>query len=224
MIVLGLETSSPVCSVGLASDDGALLERSVVERHIHSEQLLMLLRQVLDDAGRSLRQVEAVAVSAGPGSFTGLRIGMSTAKGLCLALDKPLVPVSSMDVLASALARERPDAGSVLVVLNARQGDFYVSGFVIQGGLVQRVLDPLVLASAELARTIREHGPTAVVTDDPRLLQTGAAECLPASPRYRGDVVAVLGRDSVRAGRVADVREAEPVYLKDFVVKLQSRT
>ncbi|MEX0737393.1 MAG: tRNA (adenosine(37)-N6)-threonylcarbamoyltransferase complex dimerization subunit type 1 TsaB, partial [Bacteroidota bacterium] len=85
--------------MGLQIDGGEYVERSLVESHIHSEKLLTLVQEVLAEAGVSLHQIDAVAVSLGPGSFTGLRIGLSTAKGLSYSLDRPLIAVPTFEAI-----------------------------------------------------------------------------------------------------------------------------
>ncbi len=104
MIILGLETSTAVCSVGLFRDGLPEIERSIRESHIHSEKLLSLVQEVIQAAGVSLDRVDAIAISIGPGSFTGLRIGLSTAKGLSFALDKPIVAVATFEAMAEERA------------------------------------------------------------------------------------------------------------------------
>ncbi len=90
MTILGLETSTAVCSVGLYREDKHDVEVSLRESHIHSEKLLTIVQQALRSGETTLEQLDAIAVSIGPGSFTGLRIGLSTAKGLSFALDTPV--------------------------------------------------------------------------------------------------------------------------------------
>lgn len=99
MNLLGIETSTAACGVAVVSDGGMNVERSIVEAHIHSEKLLTLVRTVLGEAKIGLNEIDAVAVSIGPGSFTGLRIGLSSAKGLCYALEKPLLTVPTFDAI-----------------------------------------------------------------------------------------------------------------------------
>ncbi|MEX0602753.1 MAG: tRNA (adenosine(37)-N6)-threonylcarbamoyltransferase complex dimerization subunit type 1 TsaB, partial [Bacteroidota bacterium] len=129
MTVLGLETSTDVCSVGLIREQEIRVERSVIESHIHSEKLLTLVQEVLKQAGMALADLEGIGVSVGPGSFTGLRIGLSSAKGLAFALDKPLAAVPTFQAIASAAFERHPDIHRPGIVLDAKQGDFYTAVF-----------------------------------------------------------------------------------------------
>ena len=109
-LILNLETATKACSVSLASDGQEL--RTIThlsEGYSHAEKLNDTIMQVMTDAGFPLSKLDAVAVSEGPGSYTGLRIGTSTAKGLCYALDIPLIAVGSLDALANQLPKEKYD-------------------------------------------------------------------------------------------------------------------
>jgi len=100
-LILCLETSTKVCSVALGQKGKLLaLKESLDEKHSHAENLTLYIEDVCSKAKISLKDISAVAVSKGPGSFTGLRIGVSTAKGLCYALNKPLIAINSLEVMA----------------------------------------------------------------------------------------------------------------------------
>lgn len=101
-MILCLETSTKACSVALGKDGKILaLKESIDEKHSHSENLTVYVQEVCDQAKIKLADISAVAVSKGPGSFTGLRIGVSVAKGLCYALDKPLIGINSLEAMAA---------------------------------------------------------------------------------------------------------------------------
>ena len=101
MMILCLETSTKSCSVALGQNGKLIaLKESFDEKHSHAENLTLYIQEVIKKAGISLKDIDAVAVSKGPGSFTGLRIGVSTAKGLCYALNKPLIGVNSLEAMA----------------------------------------------------------------------------------------------------------------------------
>lgn len=98
--VLNLETATQVCSVVLARDGKLIGKRELNEKNVHAEVLTPFIEEVMEEAGLRLNDLDAVAVSKGPGSYTGLRIGVSTAKGLCYGLDKPLISVGTLESLA----------------------------------------------------------------------------------------------------------------------------
>jgi tRNA threonylcarbamoyl adenosine modification protein YeaZ len=103
-LILCLETATTVCSVALAKDGALLSMREVNEGYTHSENLTVFAEQVLQEAGCSFSDIDAIAVSKGPGSYTGLRIGVSAAKGFCFALDKPLIAINTLRAMASGVA------------------------------------------------------------------------------------------------------------------------
>lgn len=107
-MILSLETSTKACSVALGKKGKLLaLKESVDAQYSHSENLTVYIQEVCEQAGVTLREIDAVAVSKGPGSFTGLRIGISAAKGLCYALGKPLIAVNSLEVMAAGVVHEK---------------------------------------------------------------------------------------------------------------------
>jgi len=105
-LILGIETATKNCSVALFKDGIVIAEKeSIADGYTHAEQLTLFIQDVIDSANIALKKVEAVALSMGPGSYTGLRIGTSTAKGLCYALDIPLIAISTLKAMAFAMAK-----------------------------------------------------------------------------------------------------------------------
>jgi tRNA threonylcarbamoyladenosine biosynthesis protein TsaB len=222
--VLGIETSTAVCSIAVCQDGGSSWERRVIESHIHSEKLLTLVQSVCEEAHVSLAMVDGVAVSSGPGSFTGLRIGMSAAKGLCLGLAKPLLLVPSFDAIADAAFKEFPNAASFAVCLDAKQGDFYIGRYECASGRV-RLRSAVITASI---RTFAEGcAEDVVITDREEVIR----EHVPSVERIVDVLricnalpVAKIGLRMLEEGRSANLAAAEPAYLKDFVIRTGSIT
>lgn len=153
MIILALDTATPMASVALLDSDG---NRVLAERErlvtTHSEGLLTLVDECFTAAALRVAAVDVFACGAGPGSFTGLRISLSTAKGLCFALDKPLVMVSSL----AALAARAPD-GSCCATIDAFKSEVYAAHFTVSAGVPildgeERFLPPAELLEELLAR------------------------------------------------------------------------
>jgi tRNA threonylcarbamoyladenosine biosynthesis protein TsaB len=128
--IIHIETATTTCSVA-AGENGVLRAvRSVHDGYKHAENLLRLVEEVMQEAGWKNDELSAIAVSAGPGSYTGLRIGVSTAKGLCYALDIPLIAVSTLYSLASGFRRKFPDSDMLLCpMLDARRMEVYTALF-----------------------------------------------------------------------------------------------
>lgn len=128
--IIHIETATTTCSVA-AGENGVLVAvRSVHDGYKHAENLLRLVEEVMQEAGWKNDELSAIAVSAGPGSYTGLRIGVSTAKGLCYALDIPLIAVSTLYSLASGFQRQFPDSEALICpMLDARRMEVYTALF-----------------------------------------------------------------------------------------------
>ena len=165
MRILGLETSTAVCSVGLFRENEPGIERSMRESHIHSEKLLTLVRDVLDRAAITPAQLDAIAVSIGPGSFTGLRIGLSTAKGLSFALGKPLVPVPTFEAIAVAAHQKSGTSQAVAVLIDAKKDEWYGGRFRLVNGMIQPDGPVHITTMGDAAASFIGIGPLLVLTD-----------------------------------------------------------
>src|SRR2546428_3613493 len=102
-LILNLETATSSCSVALAKQGKLLAIKEQNSPNIHAGMITLFIQDVLNQCGHTLQQLDAIAVSMGPGSYTGLRIGVSTAKGLCYALDKPLIAINSLLAMANGM-------------------------------------------------------------------------------------------------------------------------
>ena len=129
--MLHLETSTKVCSVALSCDGKQLaIKEDLSNEYSHAENLTSYIQDVLNQSKISLKELSAVSVASGPGSYTGLRIGVSTAKGLCYALDIPLIAVSTLYSLASGFRRKFPDSEALICpMLDARRMEVYTALF-----------------------------------------------------------------------------------------------
>ena len=130
MNLLAIETATEACSVALLHGD-ALIDRTELAPRRHAELVLPMAEDLLAEAGIARRQLDAIAVGQGPGAFTGVRLAISVAQGLALALDVPVVPVSSL----AALAMQAPKNGAViLAAIDARREEIYAGTFQIGAG------------------------------------------------------------------------------------------
>lgn len=129
MLILNIETSTNVGSVSLSRDGSCWILREEKESGDHARQLTVFIEEVMDVSGLSLKDIDAVAVSAGPGSYTGLRIGVSVAKGICYTLNKPLLAVNTLKSMAyGLLLNNKPGPNDLIVsVQDARRMDAYAA-------------------------------------------------------------------------------------------------
>jgi tRNA threonylcarbamoyladenosine biosynthesis protein TsaB len=194
-MILAIETSSMVGSVAVGD---VLLARPLGTGH---DDLVGFIDQALRQAGVALGDLEALAVGAGPGSFTGLRIGMATAKGIAFAAGKPLWTASSLAALALDAAPSAP-AGALLVpVVDARRGEVFAGFYRVHGELVVSVADERVVAAADLpaiAAGIAAGTPVA----------PGAITATPSARSIARLVLAGERRDELRAGTPVYLRQA----------------
>jgi tRNA threonylcarbamoyladenosine biosynthesis protein TsaB len=213
--VLGIETATQVCGVALCRGEQLIAESRLNIKNVHSEKLTRLISDLAAAANFHLKALDGIAVSIGPGSFTGLRIGLSVAKGLAFALESPLVPISTLEALAAhAPALE----GTVCAVLSSRRNEIFAAVFERHGDRVVRKTEDKALALADLLNEV--SGPALVVGSgthlvaelrQPHLKIAPPPFCL-ASPY----AVARLGAEKLHRGETADIDALEPAYLKAF--------
>jgi tRNA threonylcarbamoyladenosine biosynthesis protein TsaB len=212
--ILHLETATKVCSVAL-SLNGKLhqLEEIADDQYAHGEQLTLLIEKVLKQASITPRDLVAVSVSSGPGSYTGLRIGVSTAKGLCYALVIPLIAVDSLSALAN-LAREKYPQQTLCSMIDARRMEVYSTIFAADGSVLKPmsadVLDENSYAAFEPFVFFGDGAPKMAelwkernVTCDPELRCSAAGQV-------------ALAFEKFTRNEVEDVAYFEPLYLKEF--------
>lgn len=222
MNILGIETSTAVCGVAVLNNNGPAVERSVVQAHIHSEKLLTLVKEALDEAALAMGEIDGVAVSIGPGSFTGLRIGLSSAKGFCFALGKPLVAVPTFDAVAASASRLHPNEPRIAIALDAKQGDYYYASYSNSSSSLHCEEAVEVLSAERLSSAMQRSGSAMLVTDRADFLARLAhadVRIVSMTDYCHATTVATLGMKKIIAREFADIASIEPMYLKDFVVR-----
>jgi tRNA threonylcarbamoyladenosine biosynthesis protein TsaB len=220
-LLLSLETSSPICAVALHHlTDGRLLGQAELRlEKSHSTHLTVLVEQLLANTGHALADLGAVAVSDGPGSYTGLRIGAAAAKGLCFALDVPLLAVGTLPALAHQVAGRVPRAAAYLLapMLDARRQEVYTALYEADGTEVlaptNLVLDAASLAEHLAVRPVLCFGSgaakfQALVADQPNALFL--AEVQPSAV-----AIGELAHAAYQRQEFQDVAYYEPFYLKE---------
>ena len=154
MLILALESSAKAASAALARD-GALVAQEFINNGLtHSQTLLPMAEKLLRDAGITVRDIDAVAVSHGPGSFTGIRIGVSAAKGLCWGAEKPAIGVSTLEAMAWN-GVDAPEGSIICCAMDARRSQIYNALFAFADGKPQRLCKDRAIALEELAQELR---------------------------------------------------------------------
>jgi tRNA threonylcarbamoyladenosine biosynthesis protein TsaB len=219
-LILQIETATTACSVALVQYGDVLAVKELNERNIHAEVITVFIEEVFTNANKTYQDLDAVAVSSGPGSYTGLRIGVSTAKGLCFGLDKPLIAVETLQAMADGMAAQITDEDLLLCpMIDARRMEVYTALFDSKGNRVQPT-------SAEII----DEGSFAELLKERKILffGDGAAKCEAVLSQYSNasfntafinSAVNLTNRAAQLFNRqqFEDVAYYEPYYLKDFI-------
>lgn len=221
MKLLGIETSTRTGSVAIVEGEEIIAEYTLNIKETHTARLMPAIDHILKDAHLTIHQMDAVAVSLGPGSFTGLRIGLATAKGLCLALCKPLIGIPTLDALAHNICCT---SHIICPLLDARKGEVYAALYRYQSPTtshgLQKLTNDLVLPLDELLSKI--DAPAIFlgdVLDSYRnLIEGKLREKASFAPPYlnlpRAANVAILGLRKLKSGEKIDLQKIEPLYVR----------
>ena len=227
MKILALDSSGLVASVALLENDNLVAEFTVNNKKTHSQTLLPMLDEVVKAAGIELDTVDAIAIAAGPGSFTGLRIGAATVKGLSLALDKPIIPVPTLE----GLAYNFWGIGRLICpIMDARRNQVYTGIYAFESGNM-KVLEPQMAVDIEvIAEKLCRYGRNVVFLGDGvpvfrQKLESGLLEQLTAAGnqfafapahvnKQRAGAVGTLALQYIREGRTETADEHQPEYLR----------
>lgn len=223
MKILAIESSSVTASVAVLTDDVLTAEYTINHKKTHSQTLLPMIDEICKLTETQMKDIDLIAVSAGPGSFTGLRIGSATGKGLGLAMDIPIVSVPTMDALAYNLAAP---GTIVCAVMDAKRGNVYagIYAFLEDNLAAPDILLPQSLISVtELAEKLEEMSTTVMLTGDASQMvyqalketaDTDGVIALPNNNCPRAASVAVLGKFLNEQRKAQNAREHLPEYLR----------
>ena len=216
---MAVETSTLAGGAALLDGDRVIGELLLDVRITHSERLMPAIDRLLRDASWTTTSLEGLAVAVGPGSFTGLRIGLSAVKGLAWALGLGVAAVPTLDALAATLPFA---AHPVCPVLAAGKNEVYCSLYRWDGATMRRQWDDLALAHDELASRLTE--PTILLGDGAHLIASRHARLAPPHRRMpSAAAVGVLGLARFRAGEVVSAGELSPFYLRPSQAELKRR-
>ena len=218
--LLLIETSTSLCSTALSEGDKIICSRRSSEPRTHASLTAQFIKEMLESSGWSVNDLDAVAVSAGPGSYTGLRVGVSTAKGLCFGGALPLISVSTLDILA----RQAIEAGlpegckAILPMVDARRMEVYTAVYSPDGARLTDI-SPVVLDENSFADLFAE-GPVAVIGDAADkfapLRATGDGSVfMQCCPEASAMLVPAIRKYEKK--EFEDVAYFEPFYLKQFI-------
>ena len=220
MKILGIDSSGIVASVAVVENDNLIAEYTVNYKKTHSQTLLPMLDEIAKMTELDLNAIDAIAVAAGPGSFTGLRIGSATAKGLGLALKKPLVGVPTVEALAYNLY---DTAGLICPIMDARRSQVYTGIYRFQGHRLETVEGQMAVPAAELLEKLNGYGEAVTFLGDGvpvfrNIIEETLTVPFSFAPAHvnkqRAGAVAALGAVYYAEGRAQTAAEHFPDYLR----------
>lgn len=220
MKLLALDSSGLVASVAIVTEDTMLAEYTLNFKKTHSQTLLPMLEEVVKMVELDLSQVDAIAVTAGPGSFTGLRIGSATAKGLGLALEKPIVAIPTLEGLAYNLCGTDK---LVCPMMDARRNQVYTGLYEFAGNELKIVLEQTAVAVNEILEEINRLGKEVIFLGDGTAVYKDIIDDMIKVPytfapvhmnRQRAGAIGALGLRYFQRNQTQTAAEHEPVYLR----------
>jgi tRNA threonylcarbamoyladenosine biosynthesis protein TsaB len=224
-IILHIETATQVCSVALSAGGSILQIRETRDKNSHSTTITVFIDEMMKAAGMAFSSLDAVAVSMGPGSYTGLRIGVSTAKGICYAIDKPLIAVGTLQSMAAGAVKGMESAGMeslpilLCPMIDARRMEVY-SGLYDLNLKPARDIRAEIVTESSFAAELEQH--------QVWFFGDGADKCKPLlgnhpNARFIDDFqlsasfMVNLAEEKFNRSEFEDVVYFEPYYLKDFI-------
>jgi tRNA threonylcarbamoyl adenosine modification protein YeaZ len=203
-MILSIETATELCGTALVHNGSVLAHRTVTEKNIHSERLMVLVDEVLGEAGFGVKDLDGIAVSIGPGSFTGLRIGLSAAKGLAYAQSLTMIAVPTLDAIADEAARTNgANEGDVICALiDAKREEAYYAFYTCEQGRHMRLTGTYSIAPM-----------SSITAECERLAARKVNVCSPIALA----LAAERRRDELA---IRDYNELEPTYIRDFVTTM----
>ena len=213
--ILQIETSTTNCSVAISKNGKTIAVKEISNGYSHAENLHVFIKEILIENKLEYADLSAIAISKGPGSYTGLRIGVSTAKGLCFSLDIPLIAIETLEVLAHQV---NLDVGFVVPMIDARRMEAYTKVFNANFNEV-RVIEAEILDDESFA-VFLEQGKVVFVGNKTEktqeVIQHENATFIDSLPSAKE--MSFLAYDKYKKNDIEDVAYFEPYYLKDFLV------
>lgn len=218
--ILSIETSAKVCSVALHDQKKLISNREIHIEQSHASKLAVLLDEVIKESMIELNQLKAVAVSSGPGSYTGLRIGTSTAKGLCVALNIPLISIGSLELLALQMNKQNTSHAYLCPMIDARRMEVYCE-----------VFDPTLKVIQPIEAKVIQHSSFIDLLNENEIIffGDGSDKCKSHITHPNAKFVSGIYAAASEMGQIVyekfqkqqfeDLTKFEPHYLKEFMIK-----
>ena len=215
-LILNIETATKNCSVALAKEEKTIAIREIATQNFsHAEKLHVFIEELFAETNLKLQDLDAVAVSQGPGSYTGLRIGVSAAKGLCYALSVPLIAVDTLELLARKLTITE---GSIVPMIDARRMEVFCAFFDSNYNKIRETKAEIIDETSyqEISETLHLIGDGAMKFKD--ILTDTKFQYYPEIEFPSASEMAQVSFQKFKNKQFEDVAYFEPFYLKDFVM------
>jgi tRNA threonylcarbamoyladenosine biosynthesis protein TsaB len=226
MKILGIDTATPFLALGVVEEDKVLSELRFNAGQTHAQILIPSIDRVLKEAYLKLEELDGIAISIGPGSFTGLRIGLATAKGLCFASEKPLISVPTLDGLVYF---QRSSSYPLVPILDAKKNEVYSAVYDSRDGRIKRVSDYWVTSIEKLVAKIPQEViflglGLEVFKENLSKLCGERAHFLEGEGNLpSGTAIAFLGLEKFKLSEFEDLDKLEPLYLRSSEQELKSK-
>lgn len=219
-LILGIETATKTCSIALSNNNELLALEEIGGEYSHAENVTNFIEKVMQKSGKLLSEIDVIAVSKGPGSYTGLRIGVSAAKGLCYALNKPLIAVDTLQAMALQIAKQHTDENLLFCpMIDARRMEVYTAIYNAKNELVEPVTAKIIDKNS-----FNNYLPNQKVL----FFGDGAEKCKTLLAQHKNAIfideitpsaieINALALKKLTNNQLENVAYFEPFYLKDFV-------
>lgn len=223
-----IETATVSCSVAAANEKGILASKEISIPKAHASSLCPMIEDVLQESGIKVADLSAVAVSKGPGSYTGLRVGVSTAKGLCFGAGVPLIGIGTLDILAEAGRRHLRGDGIIIPMIDARRMEVYTALFDSKANRMSEV-QAMVLDGDSFEGEFEKYEETVFIGDGAEKFKSCLNEGQRAKSQFiqRYPSAEYMLNPALRMWEkkiFEDVAYFEPFYLKDFVAGISKKS
>ena len=216
MYILNIETATKNCSVSLAKNGQTILCKEIAEQgYSHAERLHVFIEEILKEAEITVQNLKAIAVSKGPGSYTGLRIGVSAAKGLCYALEIPLISVDTLQVLAKQVVTQN---GLIVPMIDARRMEVYSAVFDANHNKIMEVQAEILTENSYAQMTEAIYFIGDCLEKCKTVLTKDNFHFLPEIVFPSANEMSILSYEKFIKDDFEDVAYFEPFYLKDFLI------
>lgn len=215
-LILNIETATKNCSVALAKDGKTLTIREIATQNFsHAEKLHVFIEELFAETNLKLQDLNAIAVSQGPGSYTGLRIGVSSAKGLCYALNVPLIAVDTLELLARKI---KITSGIIVPMIDARRMEVFCAFFDANYSKMRETKAEIIDETSyqDISETMHLIGDGAMKFKD--ILTDAKFHYYPEIEFPSSEEMAIISFQKFQNNQFEDVAYFEPFYLKDFVM------